>query len=172
MKHVDFIGLGLLIFSASAVAEMTTPLPADSAVAKPRRQEVVSYAAERALESFSKTVHGGVMHVVAKSEEDTDQIRLIQDSLKKTAADFSRRDFSTTEKLHGTDMPGLRRIKNAGLDDIRYEYKSLPNGAQIHFSTEYPELLQALHEWLDAQSKDHGDTKLREHEKHHSGMAE
>jgi hypothetical protein len=48
-------------------------------------------------------------------------------------------------------MPGLAQMKSAKQDDIRYDYKALPNGGQIHFSTEYPHLLNALHHWFDAQ---------------------
>jgi hypothetical protein len=36
----------------------------------------------------------------------------------------------------------------------------LRNGAQIHYSTEYPLLAQALHEWFDAQMSDHDNTVI------------
>jgi len=49
----------------------------------------------------------------------------------------------------------------AEIDDIKYEYKALPNGAQIHYSTEYPQYVQALHEWFDAQVSEHGNEVVR-----------
>ncbi|MGR8952537.1 MAG: aspartate carbamoyltransferase, partial [Gammaproteobacteria bacterium] len=100
------------------------------------------------------------------------QIKMIQDYLSNMASNFRKGDFSETERMHGADMPGLLQLKTAKTDDIRYEYKSLPNGAQIHFTTEYPQFVQALHEWLDAQAKDHGNEVVPEHMKHHKAIAE
>ncbi len=57
-------------------------------------------------------------------------------------------------------------------DDIKFEYKALPDGAQIHYSTEYPQYVQALHEWFDAQMSEHGNAEIPEHIKHHSTPAE
>ncbi len=171
MKQVALISMGLLFFAATALAEDYASPQRRENVQK-LRQELVPYATDQALEEFSKTVHGGVMHVVAKSANDANQIRLIQDYLRQTAEAFGNGDFSSTEKMHGADMPGLQQLKTAKTDDIRFEYKTLPNGAQIHFSTEYPQFVQALHEWLDAQIKDHGNALEPEHLKHHSGMAE
>lgn len=135
-------------------------------------EQIVPYPSDQAIESFSKTVHGGIMHILAKSAGDTNQIKLIQDYLLKTAKEFRARDFSSTERFHGTDMPGLAKMKAAEINDIQYEYKALENGGQIHFSTEYPDLVTALHEWIDAQIKDHGNAVLPEHSRHHSSPAE
>ena len=60
----------------------------------------------------------------------------------------------------------------AETDDIKFEYKALPNGAQIHFSTEYPQYVQALHEWFDAQKREHGNEVIPEHIQHHLAPAE
>jgi hypothetical protein len=75
---------------------------------------------------------------------------LIQAHLLKIANEFRKGDFSVTERIHGADMPGLAQLKMAETDDIKFEYKALANGAQIHYSTEYPQYIQALHEWFDA----------------------
>jgi hypothetical protein len=65
-------------------------------------------------------------------------------------------------------MPGLAQLKMAHQFDIKYEYKALPTGAQIHYSTEFPLLVQALHEFFDAMASDHDNTEIEEHSKHHS----
>jgi hypothetical protein len=170
MKHAALISMAFLFFAASAFAEEDTA-PQRKEEVEQRRQELVPYDPKQALETFSKTVHGGVLHVVTKAD-NPEQVKLIQDHLKKMAEEFRKGDFSGTIRMHGTDMPGLQQLKSAEVDDIRYEYKPLPNGAQIHFSTEYPQYVQALHEWLEAQAKDHGNAEVPEHTKHHSGMSE
>jgi hypothetical protein len=170
MKHAALISMGFLFFATSAFAEEKMSPQRQEDVAQ-RRQQAVPYNSDQALETFSKTVHGGVMHVVTKSD-NTEQVKLIQDYMRQLTLDFQKGDFSSTMRMHGADMPGLQQLKTAKTDDIRYEYKPLSNGAQIHFATEYPQFVQALHEWLDAQSKDHGNADVPEHSKHHSGMSE
>jgi hypothetical protein len=171
MKHNTLIGVGLLLFSLTAVAlEKASPKQVDEV--QQRTQQVVPYALDQTLLTFTKTVHGGVQHVIAKSADNTQQIKLIQENLLKMANDFRKGDFSVTEHIHGADMPGLAQLKMAETDDIKFEYKALPNGAQIHYSTEYPQYVQALHEWFDAQMSEHGNEVIPEHIQHHSKPAE
>ncbi|MDP1666545.1 MAG: aspartate carbamoyltransferase [Methylobacter sp.] len=171
MKNNPLILVGLLLFSTAAAAfEKTGPEPVDEV--RQRAQQVVPYTLGQALQTFTKTVHGGIQHVVAKSANDTREIKLIQTHLLEIANEFRKGDFSITERVHGADMPGLTQLKMAKTDDIKFEYKALPNGAQIHYSTEYPQFVQALHEWFDAQMIEHGNDKIPEHSKHHSAPAE
>jgi hypothetical protein len=171
MKHYTLIGVGLLLFSTAAPAlEKTGPKQVDAV--EQRTQKVAPFALDETLETFSKTVHGGVQHIVAKSADNTRQIKLIQAHLHKIADEFRKGDFSVTERIHGADMPGLARLKMAETDDIKFEYEALPNGGQIHYSTEYPQYVQALHEWFDAQAREHGNEVIPEHIKHHSTPAE
>ncbi len=135
-------------------------------------QSVLPYASDQTEESFTKTVHGGVQHVVAKSEDNAAQIKLIQEHLQQRVAQYQKGDFSVTEKIHGKDMPGLAKLKSAETDAVKYQYKALPNGGQIHFASEYPLLVGALHEWFDAQSQQHGALEIPDHKKHHSSTAE
>lgn len=162
---------GLVLFSTSLLAvEKTSPERIDEV--RQHTQEVISYDLNKTVQMFTKTVHGGVQHVVTKSADDTQQIKLIQAQLLKMTENFSKGDFSETEHIHGTNMAGLAQLKMAEPYDIKYEYKALPNGAQIHYSTEYPKFAQALHEWFDAQIKEHNAPATQEHSQHHSTPAE
>ncbi len=171
MKNYSLILAGLLLFSTTALAlEKASPKPTDEM--RQRAQQVVPYTLDQALQTFTKTVHGGVQHVVAKSADDTRQIKLIQAHLLEISNQFRKGDFSVTERMHGADMPGLAQLKTAETDDIKFEYKALENGAQIHYSTEYPQFVQALHEWFDAQISEHRSEEIPEHSKHHLTPAE
>ncbi len=171
MKHYTLIWAGLLLFSTATLAvEKASPKQVDEV--QQRTQQVIPYDLEQTQMTFTRTVHGGVQHVIAKSPDNTRQIKLIQENLQKMANDFRKGDFSVTERIHGAEMPGLVQLKKAEKDDIKYEYKELPNGAQIHYTTEYPQYVQALHEWFDAQMKEHGNAVVPEHLKHHSTFAE
>ncbi|CAA9891034.1 conserved exported hypothetical protein [Candidatus Methylobacter favarea] len=166
MKHYLLVVAGLLLFAAAALA-LEKPGPERFDEVRYRRQQVVPFAVDQSLQTFTKTVHGGVQHVVVKSPGNTAQIKLIQAHLQKLAEDFRKGDFSETERIHGADMPGLVQLKLAAADDIKFEYEALPDGAQIHYSTEYPQYVQALHEWFDAQISDEGNDVIPEHIKHH-----
>lgn len=171
MKHYTLIGVGLLFFSTVALA-IGTANPKQVDEAHQRQQQVVPFSMDQTLQTFTKTVHGGVQHVIAKSADNSEQIKLIQAHLLKIANEFKKGDFSVTERVHGADMPGLAQLKMAETDDIKFEYQALPNGAQIHYSTEYPQYVQALHEWFDAQISEHDSDVVPEHIKHHSTPAE
>jgi hypothetical protein len=171
MKNHLLLLTGLLLFSTAASAlEKTDLVPSDEV--RQHMQQTVPFALDQTLETFTKTVHGGVQHVVAKSADNTRQIKLIQAHLLKIANEFRKGDFSATERIHGIGMPGLAQLKKAETDDIKFEYEALPNGAQIHFSTEYPQFVEALHEWFDAQKSAHGNDEIPGHTLHHSLPAE
>jgi hypothetical protein len=171
MKHYSLLIVGLLLFSTTAPA-LEKASPIQMAEVSQRQKQMVPYSPDKTLQTFTKTVHGGVQHVVAKSADDTREIKSIQTYLQKLANDFRKGDFSVTEQMHGPDMPGLAQLKKAETDDIQFKYETLENGAQIHYSTEYPQYVQALHEWFDAQISEHGNDVVPEHIQHHSTPAE
>ena len=171
MKNHPLLLVGLVLFYTTAQAvEQSTPKPVEEV--HQRAQRVVPYALDQSLQTFTKTVHGGIQLVVAKSPDNTKQIKLIQEHLLKLANAFRKGDFSTTERVHGADMPGLAQLKTAQTDDIKFEYKALENGAHIHYSTEYPQFVQALHLWFEAQRKDHGNDVIPGHSQDHPTIAE
>jgi hypothetical protein len=112
MNSYTLLWAGLLLFSTIAPAlEKANPKQVDEV--QQRTQQVVPYAVDQTRLTFTKTVHGGVQHVVAKSADNTKQIKLIQENLLKMASDFRKGDFSVTERIHGTDMPGLAQLKKS-----------------------------------------------------------
>jgi hypothetical protein len=171
MKNYPLILIGLLVFSTTALAvEKTTPNPADEV--HQRTQQTLPYPLDQTLQTFTKTVHGGVQHVIAKSTDNPQVIKSIQEHLLKMTTEFRKGDFSTTERIHGANMPGLAQLKKAEIDEIRFDYKPLEMGAQIHYSTEYPQYIQALHDWFEAQINEHGNDAIPEHTQHHLTPAE
>ncbi|MGJ0492246.1 aspartate carbamoyltransferase [Methylobacter sp.] len=171
MKYYPLLFVGLLCFSTTTPA-FEKASPDQMAEVQYRQQQMVPYSLDQTLQTFSKTVHGGVQHVITKSPGNTREIKSIQAHLHKIADEFRKGDFSVTERMHGPDMPGLAQLKRAEPDDIKFEYKALANGGQIHYSTEYPQYVQALHEWFDAQISEHGNVIVPEHKKHHATPAE
>ncbi|MGZ4979387.1 MAG: aspartate carbamoyltransferase [Methylobacter sp.] len=156
--------LACLIALPFTTAQAQEPDTEQHAANKSDARQLLPYAADRALEGFTRTANGGIMQIVAKSADDAQQIKLMQQYLRQTAEEYGKTDFSSTEIFHGTDMPGLAQMKAAKAGEIKYQYKALNNGGQIVFSTEDPQLLNGLHAWIDAQIKDHGSAGLSGHE--------
>lgn len=171
MKNSLILLMSLLITAGSTEAAENKSAPQSDAMHQ-RMQQALPYDVDQTIATFSKTVHGGIQHVVVKSKDNTKQIKLIQTHLTKLAEQLRKGDFSLTERLHGADMPGLAQLKKATLDDIKFEYKALENGGQIHYSTEYPQYVGALHEWFDAQASEHGNAEIPGHGQHHATPAE
>ena len=160
MKAYQIILTALILVSASALTLAQTT------------QAAAPFSSDLTQQSYTKTAHGGIQHVVVKSAGNSAEIKLIRIHLQQLASAFRKGDFSIPEKMHGAAMPGLAELKMANPDDIKFEYREIPNGGQIHYSTEYPQYVQALHEWFDAQIAAHGNAALPEHRQHHTNPAE
>jgi hypothetical protein len=113
------------------------------------------FSLKRTLHIFTKTNSGGIQQVVAKDQSDTHQIELIREHLSKISKEFDQGNFSAPASIHGNDMPGLAELEKAPAGQLRIDYKELPKGAQIEYSSDNPRLIDAIHRWFDAQLADH-----------------
>jgi hypothetical protein len=158
-KTQKLITAGALIIASGAlmVFYKASTLPAQTRqeeVAK-RGSKVMPFDLEQTTHVFQKLDDGGLQKVVVKDPANKKQIALIQSHLKEESEKFRKGDFSDPAKIHGEDMPGLAELKTAaGKIDIRYS--TLPDGAQIRYSTKDPKIVTALHQWFTAQLSDHG----------------
>ena len=120
-----------------------------------RGAHVMPFDLEKTVHVFTKTESGGVQKVTVKNISDQEQVSLIRAHLSEIANEFKHGNFSNPEKIHSGDMPGLSELKAAKPGEIKIEYKVLPIGAQISYSTDLPQLITAIHRWFDAQLSDH-----------------
>jgi len=139
-------------------------LPYSTAVgAPPTRQEevatrgaqVMPFDLEQTMHVFQPLANGGMQTVTAKDPANSTQIALIQAHLQEEAEKFRQGDFSDPAKIHRADMPGLAALR-ANAQHMDVQYATLPDGAQIRYTTSDPALIVALHQWFAAQRSDHG----------------
>jgi hypothetical protein len=57
-------------------------------------------------------------------------------------------------------MPGLAAFRTAKPGQLHVQYKELANGAEITYSAEDKALINAVHQWFDAQLADHGSDAM------------
>jgi len=128
---VTLTAIGTLLFYATGI--LTTPNRHEDIAA--RGAQVMPFDLEKTVHFFEKLDDGGLQKVVVKEPSNKEQISLIQAHLKKESERFRRGDFSDPAKIHGEDMPGLPELKS-GVGNIEVVYTSLPDGAQIRYTSE------------------------------------
>lgn len=136
-----------------------------------RGRQVMPFDLEATLHIFTKTSTGGIQQVRAKAPDNHQQIQLIRSHLQKIANEFRQGDFSNPAKIHGSDMPGLKTLRQAELGQLTIQYQDLADGAELDYVTQNIELQSTLHDWFDAQLSDHArhaQAGSSMHEQHHS----
>ena len=118
---------------------------------------------------FAKTAGGGMQQVVARNPADAEQINLVRQHLREIREQFLKGDFSGPSHIHGADMPGLGQLKAARPDQLAIDYRDIPAGAELSYTSAQAHLVAALHQWFDAQMADHGPDARSGHA-HHEGM--
>ncbi|MDO9049839.1 MAG: aspartate carbamoyltransferase [Methylobacter sp.] len=131
-----------------------------------RGSHVMPFVLEETTHVFSKTANGGVQQVIVKDPANTEQIKLIREHLTKISDEFKQGNFSNPAKIHGDTMPGLDELRKAKPNQIDIVYKELPDGAEINYSTDSPALINAIHQWFDAQLSDHARHAISGHSNH------
>jgi len=135
--------------------------------------QVMPFDLKQTQHLFIKTSTGGIQQVIVRDAANSKQIDLIRQHLSKIATEFSHGDFSNPEKIHGKDMPGLTVLRTAKPEQLHVQYKELANGAEINYSAEDDNLINAIHQWFNAQLADHGSdaTSGMDHTMMHSNHA-
>lgn len=131
---------------------------------EPTREEVIAQRGERVMpfdldattHVFDPTTFGGVQRVVADDPSDDDQIALVRRHLRHEMERFRVGDFGDPATIHGHDMPGLA-VLEARAEELEITLRALPDGAELTYRSDDPEVVDALHDWFAAQLADHGD---------------
>ncbi|MDZ4827949.1 MAG: aspartate carbamoyltransferase [Actinomycetota bacterium] len=121
-----------------------------------RGASVMPFDLDATTHGFDHTDTGGVQTVVADDPNDAAQVTLVREHLREEADRFARGDFDDPAAIHGDQMPGLARLR-AGYAEIEVGYIEVALGARIVYTTDDADLVNALHDWFDAQVMDHGE---------------
>jgi hypothetical protein len=111
--------------------------------------------------SHAKTTHhfllkadGGVIQVEANDASDTVSRDKIRRHMKHIAKKFSEGDFAAPMFIHAQTPPGVSEMQRLTAE-IKYQFKELERGGLVRISTNEPEAVKAIHEFLRFQIKDH-----------------
>ena len=120
-----------------------------------RGREVMPFDLDATTHHFV-TVADGLVQTVVADDPDATQVDLVRGHLLAEASRFERGDFDDPARIHGEEMPGLARLRDHG-GRIAVTYRDIARGGEIRYRTSDPELIEALQDWADAQTRDHGD---------------
>lgn len=115
---------------------------------------VMPFDLEATTHVFEKLPDGGLQTVVADTD-DSEEITLVRAHLSAEAERFARGDFHDPAMIHGEDTAGLHALV-MGHERVRVTYREVERGAEIRYSSGDPALVEAIHQWFDAQLTDHG----------------
>lgn len=117
---------------------------------------VMPFDLEATTHVFTPTDEGGLQSVVADDLADEDQVTLIRSHLRDEVAAFKEGDFGDPATIHGHEMPGLS-VLESNSDKLTITYRDLPAGGEVTYRSTDATVIQALHDWFQAQLMDHGD---------------
>jgi hypothetical protein len=119
-----------------------------------RGDHVMGFDHTKTTHHFRLLADGGSIEVVANSSQDTasrDQIRM---HLGHIAKMFAGGNFNAPMLIHDQIPPGVPTMQKLK-GDIQYKFEETEQGARIRISTGSSEALQAIHDFLRFQIREH-----------------
>ena len=151
----------LVAAAAPAAAQnehrMEHPAPADTdtayAAMQARGRHVMGVDQYTSRHVFEPLPDGGRI-VLERQVDDSAGVAQIRRHLGEIAEEFSRGDFSAPSLVHAEDVPGTQVMK-AKRAAISYRMEARPRGGEVRITTQDPEALAAVHEFLAYQRHEH-----------------
>lgn len=109
---------------------------------------------EKTTHHFLLYTDGGAIDVSVKDPADTTNLDAIRSHLPHITQMFAQGDFSTPMLVHQTNVPGTAAMAKAK-SKIAYKYTETKAGGRVDITTTDPAALEAVHEFLTFQIKDH-----------------
>ena len=100
------------------------------------------------------TADGGAIEVVANESKDTASLEQIRAHLSHIAKLFKEGDFTLPMFTHGEAPPGISTMTRLKAD-IHYSFENVDRGGQVRIATSNGEAIEAIHEFLRYQIRDH-----------------
>jgi hypothetical protein len=119
-----------------------------------RGDQGMGFAQDKTTHHFLLTKDGGAIQVTVNSADDKTSVEQIRMHLKHISHAFQSGDFNIPMFVHDQTPPGvpvMTRLKS----EIRYKYEEMAGGGRVMISSENPEAVSAVHEFLRFQIKEH-----------------
>lgn len=119
-----------------------------------RGEHTMGFSQEKTTHHFLLFKDGGEISVTANDPKDADSRDMIRMHLSHIARMFADGNFNAPMLIHGTTPPGVPVMKDLR-DQIKYRYQEKDSGGQVHIQSTNPHAVEAIHEFLRFQIKEH-----------------
>ena len=119
-----------------------------------RGEAVMGFDQTATAHHFRLSSTGGDIEVTANSATDMATIDRIRMHLQHIAGMFVAGDFTAPMLIHAKEPPGVAAMKKAGAA-ITYTYEPIERGGVVRIATTSARELDAVHDFLRFQIKDH-----------------
>jgi hypothetical protein len=119
-----------------------------------RGDHAMGFSHEKTTHHFRLAADGGAIEVTANDPADAASQEQIRAHLSHIAKLFKEGDFSTPMLIHGEAPPGVPTMKRLKAD-ISYTLETIERGVRVRIATANAEAVEAIHEFLRYQIKDH-----------------
>jgi hypothetical protein len=119
-----------------------------------RGDHAMGFSHEKTTHHFRLTADGGVIEVTANDPKDSASIEQIRMHLSHIASLFKKGDFSKPMFTHGETPAGVD-VMQQSKENINYTVEVMPNGGRVRIATQEPQAIEAIHDFLRYQIKDH-----------------
>jgi hypothetical protein len=119
-----------------------------------RGDHAMGFSHEKTTHHFQLTVEGGSIEVTANDPKDATSLTQIRAHLAHIAKLFKAGDFSMPMFTHAEQPPGvsvMTRLK----EEITYTFEPIERGGRVRITSSNTEALDAVHDFLRYQIKDH-----------------
>jgi hypothetical protein len=119
-----------------------------------RGDHVMGFDHMKTTHHFRLFNDGGSIEVAANTPQDAESRDQIRMHLGHIARMFAEGNFNAPMLIHDQTPPGVPVMKKLK-SDIQYNFEETERGALVRITTRNPEALEAIHEFLRFQIKEH-----------------
>jgi hypothetical protein len=120
-----------------------------------RHDQATGVAHQKAVHHFRLAEDGGSIQLEVKDASEVETRDRIREHLQVVARSFAAGDFALPMSIHDQVPPGAEVMKERK-SAIRYAYEATEKGGMVRISTRDAKALDAVHEFLRFQIRDHG----------------
>lgn len=144
-----------LVSTAPSAAQSHGQKAEDSAFAalQHRGHAVMGVDQYTSAHRFEPLADGGRIEL-QREVGDSLGVRQIRRHLRGIAEAFKLGDFQAPGSVHQKKVPGTE-VMNRKRERISYTFRELPLGGEVRLSSRDPEAVQAIHEFLAFQRREH-----------------
>jgi len=117
-------------------------------------QHVMGFSAESTKHTFRLFDDGGAIEIRALDEKDSSTIAMIRHHLQLISKRFADGDFQDPHAVHDR-LPDGAATMSAMRSYIDYRNSEIPSGGRVRIRTTDPKALEAVHQFLRFQIREH-----------------